>query len=467
MLSLFRQKIILIFLIAYLCLFLLCINNGFFWDTTHLASLQAWWYYDNDFKFFFLPTEIDSGHPSFFAMLLALLWKIFGVSIAVSHLMMLPFLIILIFEAASFARFYFKDNWAFVAGMILFNPVILGQSTLVSPDVVLICFFFCTLNGIVQQKRIKIIIGAFLLGGISLRGIMCLPYLFLFCVLREKWSIKLSVRYLLLFMPGILLAALFLLFHYKNSGWIGYHIHSPWAESFERVGIKGFLRNCVVFAWRMVDMGFVFLWIFLFAIILQNRSNFRLSKRTRELMLLLILCFAGSVLLQFFYRYSLLHRYLLPLISIVICIFSSIAEDHLSLKRFKSISLIMIAALLSGNLWVFPDNIAKGWDATLAHLPYYKLRHEALDCIREKNIPLNEVSAGFPYYYSAKCIDLDTDTTDFSRASPENAQYTLYSNISNDYTDEQLLLIKTKFKPICTFGKWPVRFVLYKNPDIK
>lgn len=120
-----RSKPFWFFLLAYLILFAVSLNNGFFWDTTHLASLQAWWYYDHDFKYFFLPTEIDSGHPSFFAMLLALMWKVFGVRIVVGHILILPFSILLIREAIEISKYYFKNKFSYVAALVLFNPIIL------------------------------------------------------------------------------------------------------------------------------------------------------------------------------------------------------------------------------------------------------------------------------------------------------------------------------------------------------
>ncbi|HRO47784.1 hypothetical protein [Agriterribacter sp.] len=462
-----KRNPFLFFLIAYLILFAVSLNNGFFWDTTHLASLQAWWYYDNNFKYFFLPTGIDSGHPSFFAMLLALMWKMFGVRVPVGHILMLPFIILMIREVTEICKYYFKSRFPYVAALVLFNPIILGQATLVSPDIVLFGFFFFTLNGILDNSKLKILIGALVLGAISMRGMMCVAYLCLFAVLRQGLSFKSIIRFALIFSPGILVVIAFLSLHYAHSGWIGYHANSPWADSFDSAGIKGFARNIVVFSFRMVDMGMVFIWIFMgIAIISRMKGSIALSKRTTELLLLWILCFLVSVLLQFFYRHSLLHRYLLPLIAITTFVFCSLAEEGLTLKQFKRVWLLSLVGLLSGNLWVFPDPIAKGWDATLAHLPYYKLRKEALHFIKAENIPLGKVNGGFPYNLTGKCIDLNSDTTTFSKLPPEQSPYVLYSNISNDYTDEQLNSFKKDWISLKVFGGWPVRFVLYKNPSL-
>src|SRR4051794_38753575 len=86
-------KILWPFLCFYILLTFFVLHNSFFWDTIQLGSKQAHWFYDHNFKFFFLPEIIDSGHPPSFGIYLAICWKLFGKSLPVSHLAMLPFLL--------------------------------------------------------------------------------------------------------------------------------------------------------------------------------------------------------------------------------------------------------------------------------------------------------------------------------------------------------------------------------------
>lgn len=461
-----RLKVFWIFMSVYLILYIVTCNNGFFWDTTHLASLQAWWFYDNDFKYFFLPSHIDSGHPPFFAMMLAALWKIFGVHLIVGHTMMLPFTLILISQVILVSKYYFKENSQWVVALILCNPVVLGQSTLVSPDIVLFGFFLFTFHGVITNSGFKIILGGIILCALSMRGMMCAGLLYLFSLFRNGLSLRIIFKCGYLFLPGFILAMLFLLLHYRQTGWVGYYPGSPWAPSFEKVDITGFFRNMVVFVWRMIDMGMVFMWVFLgYTIVLHIRQRRYPGKRTKELLILWLICFTLSVLPQFFYSQLLMHRYLLPLVAITTYIFYSLAQECHNRSLLRKLSLLALVGLISGNLWVFPDSIAKGWDATLAHLPYYELRKQALHFIKEKNIPLGNVNGGFPYNLTGKCIDLNNDTTTFSKLPPELSPYVLYSNITNDYTDQQLRSFKQDWVPLKKFGGWPVRFVLYKNPS--
>lgn len=461
--NILKLKSVSLFLLIYLFLFLLTCNNGFFWDTTHLAAKQAWWFYENGAKVFFIPPSFDSGHPPFFAMLLSACWNIGGVSLVISHLLMLPFMMLLVIQVVIVARHYFRERYFYPAAIILVNPIVLAQCTLVSPDIILLSFFYLTLNAILKKRYFIITVGCVVLCAVSMRGMVVSGVLFLFAVFTNPFSLKGVVGKMVLFLPGFLVAITFLILHYKHTGWVGHHALSPWSPSFEQVGVKGFFRNIIVFGWRMVDMGMFFMWILLGIIMFKARKKAKHDNNISQLIVLAILIFIFTILPQFFYAHLLMHRYLMPLIGVTSLIFFWYCQQYLAAKSIKIFSIIVIVALISGNLWIYPDNIAKGWDATLGHLPYYSLRHKALAYIKEKQIPLNQISAAFPYDMEDKYIDLKNDTIAFSVKLPEDAPYVLYSNIANQYSDEELNLLKTKFIPVQAFGKWPVRFVLYKN----
>jgi hypothetical protein len=78
--------------------FLLSLQHAFFWDTTHLASAQADWFYTHGTNSLLLPDHIDSGHTPLTGWLLAWVWKIMGKGLIQSHLMMLPFLLVAVWH---------------------------------------------------------------------------------------------------------------------------------------------------------------------------------------------------------------------------------------------------------------------------------------------------------------------------------------------------------------------------------
>ena len=79
-------------------LILFTLNFPFYWDNTVQISFPANWYFETNFKHFYLPDNIATGHPTFAGMYFAFIWKIFERSLMVSHWGMLPFVFGLLFQ---------------------------------------------------------------------------------------------------------------------------------------------------------------------------------------------------------------------------------------------------------------------------------------------------------------------------------------------------------------------------------
>ena len=93
-----------LFVITALLFTLLHSNKFFFWDSIAQVSIPANWYYDHNFRYFFVPDEYATGHPTFVGMYIALLWKVFGRSLVVSHLAMLPFITGIMIQLYSYIK---------------------------------------------------------------------------------------------------------------------------------------------------------------------------------------------------------------------------------------------------------------------------------------------------------------------------------------------------------------------------
>jgi hypothetical protein len=96
---------------------------------------------------------------------------------------------------------------------------------------------------------------------------------------------------------------------------------------------------------------------------------------------------------------------------------------------------LWITCLIGGNYIIYPDKIAKGWDSTLAHLPYYELRLKAIKYLDEKKIDFKETSSFFPNTASLDRIDLNHDYRNFKNYD-DKSPYVFYSNIYNIADDE-------------------------------
>ncbi len=441
-------------------------HHVFFWDTVQLGSKHAHFYYETGFTQLLLPEEMDSGHPPTFGMYLASLWMLFGKNLPVSHFAMLPFIWgILYFLWKIGKQIAGEQNAVFLLLLAVADPTLSAQCLLVSPDVALVCFFVMGVYAVLQDRNWLKALAMLGLAMISMRGMMTVAALFFFeiGINFNNWKTlpKLFLQKILLYLPAGLFGIAFLSWHYMQTGWIGYHADSPWALSFSKVPFRGFLKNGAVLVWRMLDFGRVFV----VAFVLQLQFVGRLQKvgQLRALFIISILVLTPTLLL---YTGLSAHRYLLPLyVSLTLLFFAAIFQD--SIQKITRYGYIVVAfiGLLTGNLWIYPDCIAQGWDATLAHLPYYRLRAEMLDYIQTENIPLDYIGTAFPEIGPLKFRDLSGRETGFIEKDLSNQSYILYSSVMNDFTDEERFHLQKDWKLKQVFSGHGVRLVLYQKRE--
>jgi len=110
-----------------------------------------------------------------------------------------------------------------------------------------------------------------------------------------------------------------------------------------------------------------------------------------------------------------------------------------------------VIILISCNFWVYPDKIDKGWDSTLAHLPYFSIRKQALDYLDKQGINYESVQSFFPNTAVIDDIDLNHDLRSFPDFN-DSCDYVFYSNVFN-VKDEDYHLIKNNYNTIKHFKK--------------
>jgi hypothetical protein len=132
----------------------------------------------------------------------------------------------------------------------------------------------------------------------------------------------------------------------------------------------------------------------------------------------------------------LAHRYFIPVNICISLLCSSILfSETVSNKTRRLLVSLWFVFLISGSFWIYPDKIAKGWDSTLAHLPYYNLRLQAIDFIEKEDIDFTEVQSFFPNVATIDAIDLNGDQRNFDNFDG-SSRYVFYSNIFN-VSDEE------------------------------
>ncbi len=450
-------------------------EHSFFWDTVQLASKHAHWYYDQQFARFFLPENINSGHPPLFGMYLAACWTLFGKSLIVSHFSILPFLLGIIWQLEKIGTHFGKKSTAkYLILLVLVDPFFAGQSILVSPDIVLVFAFLLSLNGILEEKNWTVMMGTILLGMISMRGMMVAFSLYLWWVFisifrqninhLNSWEVFLIfIKKASLFLPAGLLSLAFLGYHYHEFSWIGYHPNSPWAASFERVGLGGFFKNIGLLIWRYLDFGRLFLlgglgWLFL-QIPKTDKEDWGL--KLLSLFGFLFLLLTPSLLLH---KGLMSHRYLLPMTLTLTFLFYHLLSHIIADERTqKIIYAIAFLGLLTGNLWVYPKQIAQGWDATLAHLPFYETRNKMIDFVDNSNIPYNEIGTVFPNIGPLEIYDLNGRKEGFVKKDLPKNRYFLYSTVFNDLTDAELEDLSKNWQVVKTIKSFNLEIILYEQ----
>ena len=440
----------------------------FFWDTVQLGAKHGIHFYETRFAEILLPDNFDSGHLPIFGMYLAFTWMIFGKSLFVSHFAMLPFLIGIIFQAYFLIKKYVPEkDVPYALVLFLIQPTLLGQSILISPDIPLVFFFLLALNGVLCNRRILLLLGIAGLFLISMRGamlsfgILLLDLYFNFKQFKSRYFITLS-KMSLSYLPGFILFGLYNYYHYLNKGWIGYHDDSPWAGSFQHVDIFGFLRNIVILGWRLVDFGNIFLWIT--GLWLFYKYFATLTKDKRFINLVIVFFVILGCLSVSFLSYNGLnaHRYILPVyltfsLLVVFMLFNSPVVGK------SKIFILICIGLLSGHLWIYPKPISQGWDASLAHFPYYELRDKILQDLKAQNIGIEEVACVFPNQSEMRYMDLTGSKLKHTPFDHNTSKYVLYSNVFNDFSDEDTQILTEKFKVLNHHEKFGVFMTLYKK----
>jgi len=462
-----KTGLLLIF-IFFTILTYLSSDNFFFWDTVQLGSRHAHFFYENNFNNLLLPDNIDSGHIPTFGMYLAFLWIIFGKTLLISHFAILPFTLGIVFQLYLLIRRFISEKYIFPALiLVLADPTLLSQSILVTPDIPLVFFFLLALNSVFGNRKILLSIAITGLFLSSMRGMMVSVALLIidiytnikFADLKETF-IKLAKRSIIYY-PALVIFLSYNLYHYYVKSWIGYHENSPWAESFERVGFSGFLKNIVIFVWRMLDFGRVFLWFAAFFVGVKVFKSIKSDKIIFNLAFVFVVVSISLSISFLTYKYLNGHRYILPLYMIFAVIVSYLIFEKLTNEKLKYIVFsVALSGLLSGNLWVYPDKISQGWDSTLAHVHYYKLHEKLSNFIKNKGIKKYEVGSFFPNVTSDKFIYLNNDTSSYKEADIKKDKYIFYSNIFN-IPDEDIDKLKRNFTEIKKYKNFGIYVVLY------
>jgi hypothetical protein len=470
-----KYYILLPFFLLFILLTILVSGNSFFWDSILLSSRYAHWFIDTNFSSFILPTGLDAVHPPTFGLYLALCWSLFGKTLLVSHLAMLPFLAGIVWQLYLISKLYFSQKTLFfVLLFVLADPTLLAQSVLVSPDIALLFFFLLCMQWILNNKRKWLALSLVLLAFISVRGMFAVVsiyaidlYLSKLFVNKKLWFgrlIKLTLPYI----PAAISVCIYLLVRYQYLGYIIPLESANWGDDYQGSDFKTVLYNAAILCWRLLDFGRIGYWLVLIFLLVRYRCTlFKPGSNATSFFLFFALFILTSLPYLLLFKQPVLHRYLMPAyIFISLAFLYILLETALTSTKHKwLIYSVVLAGLISGNFWIYPDTISKGWDSTLAHLPYYKLRSNMLSYIKQQNIPIDSIGSEFPNTRTFMYTDLNEDNRCFPQKNLKTQPYILQSNIFNDFSDSELYERRHSWILVREEKKCGVYVRLYKNPS--
>lgn len=454
--------------VLVLLIFVLTCRNSFFWDTIQLGSEHSNYFYENGYSSF-LPDSIDSGHIPAFGAYLSVIWKIFGRTLLVSHLAMLPFVLGIIWQTRRLAvKFIDKRyiDWAVL--LIILDTTLLAQMTLVSPDVILMFLFITAMNSLLERRTLILSISVALMFLVSMRGMMislCILIIDIANNVDFKTGIKVSLasvfQRITVYFPAFLIFVIYSLLHYHSKGWIGFHANSPWADSFSSVSFLTVIRNILVYIWRILDFGRIGVWAVCIILFFKYRDKIRSEKKIKYLFFMFCIFFLILPINMLWAKNLLAHRYLLPIYFLFSIMTANLLfSDFIGKKLRTAFAGLWGIILITGNLWIYPDTVSQGWDSSLAYLPYNDLRHRAVEYLDKHSVNIDNVQSFFPNFSTFHSIDLNDDMRSFHEYDGTK-DYVFYSNVCN-VSSTIYNELKSRYYLVKRFEKCGVFIEIYK-----
>ncbi|MDO9152977.1 MAG: hypothetical protein Q7U47_04600 [Paludibacter sp.] len=479
-----NKNILALFLIicVYTLLTLISANNGYFWDNIQLVSIQAHRFYDFGFKLLFstsvyAPESISATgyHPPLIGLITAGLWKIFSYKLWVSHVFTFILAIILIFNLWKLLKMFFEEKFlGWVLMIVLLEASLLTQFAIVSPDFFLFTAFIISLRGILERKQWLTAIGVFFLCFVSMRGVFAGVILYLVHVViallhndDTNSKIKIIFKKSLPFLPAFILLIFYYSFYLYLHGWFFTHNPSYSEHYILPQNVAEIVKHFAEFVLRSVENGRIIIWILgVYTLIKILNSKEKLMLDIKFLFWLFVSLNSLYIVFIFISRMPFSARYFIPqFFLLTLLTLWGVIRFVNNKKHIQWVFILILLFELTGHCWIYPEKIAKSWENTLAHLPYYQLRNECFNYIDQKGLNYADISAGFCLYGNRKFVEMKNE--DKIVGNEPIRKYFIYSNISN-LNDSLLndLNINSHWKPLKKFQSGFVKIILYQNLKI-
>jgi hypothetical protein len=438
----------------------------FFWDGTFFSE-AALGFYEGKFSPFDCPENLDNVTFPVYSCYMALMWLIFGKSLMVSHIAMLPFLLGIFYEFYWLASRFLNERFtSFALLLLLAESTLMMQSVIMGYDIILVYLFLLALNLLAGRNKTLYPIIAAMIALYSIRGMFLAVSLFFIstwiqdqAVPRLKMALK---QHFLCFALG----GTWLLYHKYKTGWF---LISPLHENTDEqlLSFSMMIRQGVFILWKLADNGRIILWaILLWGIILSLRKR-SLPAEFKTLLMFLLIPLGINALLMVPFSNPIGHRYFMFSFPLLILTAVYIIQEIVLVKYRLGILIVIFFALISGNFILYPERFGNGWDSSLKTIPYFSLKDKMDRFIISNNIDPKSIGTQYPLIADKRFSHL-TDTafayTNVWRGPLANYEYYLQSNVINTDIAPQVEEVKNKWKLVKEMKTGQVYLSLYKNP---
>lgn len=461
---------------VYAFLSVISLNYCYFWDNIQQISKEAHWFYLTNFSSLLMPAQ-NSGaeivatgyHPPLMGLMTATLWKVVGYKLWVSHFFAFVWAIALIYNVRKIARMFFEEKYVgWILLIVVFESSLLTQFTIASPDFILFTAFIISLRAILSHKPYLLSIGIFFLCSINMRGVFVGAIMFVvnvyFSYLQSgnKLSMRSIIKTILPYLPTLALLIAYFISYFINRGWFFSGSATDGHYSMP-VGVSSIIKHMAEFVLRSFENGrIVILLLGIYVSYKTFSSKAVLSIRIKTLLLFCILLTGLYLVFVFISQMPFSARYFMPQFFLLTLLVLIGIIKFIHQRRINLIFALILCFELTGNLWIYPDKIAKSWDCTLAHLPYYELREECFDYIDKQKWDYSQISAGFCLSGNRRFAELKNENK--TVGVDANRKYFIYSNISNvDDSFAEELMNPESWKAVKEFKKGFVSITIYQN----
>jgi len=458
--------VFLLFAIAAVFINFFSINIPFFWDNVSISEYICF-YNDNSFNSFIPPAITDFGAPTLNAFYLAVMCSIFGKSLVVCHLAIIPFVLGILWEIKNISAKFIKPEFlGFVYLIVLFDPAFSTQIVLMSYDIFLLYFSLLAVRTLLEEKHLKYSISLLFLSTLSFRALffifsLVIIHVIIITIDKKRWP---GLKDFFVYIPAIALSLFWFIFHYIKTGWV---ILNP--TNLVHLSMNHgemILRQFVFILWKLADSGRIILWLFLIIGIFTFYKKLKLNSNIKELLTLLFIPLGINCLIMVFLSNPVGHKYfLITFVFLSITTVVCLQEIKSQTARGTLITLIIIF-LFTGNFIIYPQKYGNAWETSLKVIPYFKMEKEFAHYVKQQNIKPSEVFSFYPLTNNHKFTDFSEDFkySDAEGTPLKECQYFILSNIYNIKNPDKIRDTIQNWQLLKSSRKGQVSMALYKNP---